>query len=178
MLDVYRDPIGSMEAWHLVWVWPTRLTERHRVCRQEHIAVATEKLAALRIINPKARLRAALRIDCEVEKILEHYHVRRYLKVARTVSAEHSFKQTRRGRQGPNSSYRRITRRHYDLAWIIDRASVSYDERSDGMYPLICNDRDLTAEQVLQAHKGQPTIEKRFEQLKAVHEIAPVFLKN
>ncbi len=40
------------------------------------------------------------------------------------------------------------------------------------------NDRGLAAEQVLQAHKGQPTIEKRFEQLKTVHEIAPVFLKN
>ena len=32
--------------------------------------------------------------------------------------------------------------------------------------------------QVLEAHKGQPTIEKRFEQIKTVHEIAPVFLKN
>jgi transposase len=31
---------------------------------------------------------------------------------------------------------------------------------------------------VLEAHKRQPTIEKRFEQLKTVHEIAPVFLKN
>ncbi len=30
----------------------------------------------------------------------------------------------------------------------------------------------------LQAHKGQPTIEKRFEQLKTINEIAPVFLKN
>src|SRR5260221_10075613 len=28
------------------------------------------------------------------------------------------------------------------------------------------------------AFKGQPTIEKRFEQIKTVHEIAPVFLKN
>ncbi len=177
---VYRDPIGSMEAWPLVWVWSTRLTERQRIRRQEHIAVATEKLAALRarIVSPKARLRAASRIDFEVEKILEHYHVRRYLKVTRTVSAEHSFKQTRRGRPGPNSAYRRITRRHYDLEWSIDQAAVTYDERSDGMYPLVTNDRDLTAEQVLQAHKGQPTIEKRFEQLKTVHEIAPVFLKN
>lgn len=32
--------------------------------------------------------------------------------------------------------------------------------------------------QLLEAHKGQPTIEKRFEQTKTVHEIAPVFLKN
>lgn len=31
---------------------------------------------------------------------------------------------------------------------------------------------------MLEAHKGQPAIEKRFEQIKTVHEIAPVFLKN
>lgn len=46
------------------------------------------------------------------------------------------------------------------------------------MYPLMTNDRQLTAAQVLQAHKGQPMIEKRFEQIKTVHEIAPVFLKD
>ena len=44
--------------------------------------------------------------------------------------------------------------------------------------PLLTNDRSLTPVQVLQAHKGQPTIEKRFEQVKTMHEIAPVFLKN
>jgi transposase len=46
------------------------------------------------------------------------------------------------------------------------------------MYPLITNDRALSPAQVLEAHKGQPMIEKRFEQIKTVHEIAPVFLKN
>jgi len=46
------------------------------------------------------------------------------------------------------------------------------------MYPLLTNDRSLSPAQVLEAHKGQPTIEKRFEQIKTVHEIAPVFLKN
>ena len=46
------------------------------------------------------------------------------------------------------------------------------------MYPLLCNDRKLTAAEILVAHKGQPCIEKRFEQIKTVHEIAPVFLKN
>ena len=40
------------------------------------------------------------------------------------------------------------------------------------------NDRSLSPAQVLAAHKGQPRIEKRFEQIKSVHEIAPVFLKN
>jgi transposase len=36
----------------------------------------------------------------------------------------------------------------------------------------------MSPAQVLQAHKGQPMIEKRFEQIKTVHEIAPVLLKN
>jgi hypothetical protein len=45
-------------------------------------------------------------------------------------------------------------------------------------YPLLSNDRSLSPAQVLTAHKGQQRIEKRFEQLKSVHEVAPVFLKN
>jgi transposase len=60
----------------------------------------------------------------------------------------------------------------------VEAAAVAYDEKSDGMYPLLSNDPKLTPAQVLEAHKGQPTIEKRFEQIKTVHEIAPVFLKN
>jgi transposase len=46
------------------------------------------------------------------------------------------------------------------------------------MYPLITNDRKLSPVEVLQAHKGQPMIEKRFEQVKTVHEIAPILLKD
>ena len=55
---------------------------------------------------------------------------------------------------------------------------IAYDRKSDGMYPLLTNDRKLTDAQVLEAHKRQPTIEKRFEQTKTVFEIAPVLLKN
>lgn len=46
------------------------------------------------------------------------------------------------------------------------------------MYPLLTNDRSLSAPDVLEAHKRQPNIEKRFQQIKTVHEIAPLFLKN
>jgi hypothetical protein len=40
------------------------------------------------------------------------------------------------------------------------------------------NDRELSSTEVLQAHKSHPMIEKRFEQVKTVHQIAPIFLKN
>jgi transposase len=44
--------------------------------------------------------------------------------------------------------------------------------------PLLTNDRALTTKEVLEARKRQPALEKRFEQLKSVFEIAPVLLKN
>jgi transposase len=64
------------------------------------------------------------------------------------------------------------------VAWTLDEAALAYDRKSAGMYPLLTNDRALPAAAVLEAHKGQPAIEKRFAQTKTVHEIAPVFLKN
>ena len=79
---------------------------------------------------------------------------------------------------GPDTAYRKITRRRFDIEWTLDAQAIAYDQKSDGMYPLLCNDPSLSPAQVLTAHKGQPCIEKRFEQLKSVHEIAPVFLKN
>jgi transposase len=178
--SVYRDPLGSAEGFTLIWVWSTLLTLRQQTRRHRNIATATEALAALRrrILGPRSRVRGGARIDLEVELILEQHRVRRYLKVKRVPRPEHTFKQTQRGRPGPDTEYRRVTRRRYDLEWAVDQAAIDYDKKSDGMYPLICNDRNLTAAQVLEAHKGQPTIEKRFEQIKTVHEIAPVFLKN
>jgi transposase len=178
--SVYRDPLGSAEGFSLIWVWSTLLTLRQQERRHRNIATATEALAALRrrILGPRSRVRGGARIDLEVELILEQHRVRRYLKVKRLPRPEHTFKQTQRGRPGPDTEYRRVTRRRYDLQWSADQAAIDYDKKSDGMYPLICNDRNLTAAQVLEAHKGQPTIEKRFQQIKTVHEIAPVFLKN
>jgi transposase len=178
--SVYRDPLGSAEGFSLIWVWSTLLTLRQQARRHRNIATATEALSALRrrILGARSRIRGGARIDLEVEMILEQHRVRRYLKVKRVPRPEHTFKQKQRGRPGPDTEYRRVTLRRYDLEWTVDQAAIDYDKRSDGMYPLICNDRNLTAVQVLEAHKGQPTIEKRFEQIKTVHEIAPVFLKN
>ncbi len=164
----------------MAWVFSSLLRLRQEARRRRNIAAATEALDALRarLLKARARLRGAAQIDLEVAQLLEHYHVGRYLKVQRLVREEHAFKQTRRGRPGPDTAYRKITRRRYDIEATLDQAAVDYDQKSDGMYPLLTNDRSLTPAQVLAAHKGQPTIEKRFEQIKTVHEIAPVFLKN
>ena len=58
-------------------------------------------------------------------RILERYEVRRQLKVKCTVRPEHTFRQTRRGRPGPNVAYRRVTRHDYEIEWTLDQPAVS-----------------------------------------------------
>lgn len=177
---VFRAPLPSREAWPVIWVWSSLLAIRQEQRRRERIATATQQLEELkqRLAGPKTRLRKAAEVERRIEQILDRNHVARYMKVRRTARLEHSFRQTQRGRPGPKTSYRKITRRRWDVVWSLDEEAIEYDRKSDGMYPLLTNDRDLPASRVLEAHKGQPTIEKRFEQTKSVHEIAPVFLKN
>ena len=161
-------------------MWSTLLTLRQHARRLRNIAAAVEDFQHLRqrLASSKTRLRGAPEIDLQIKLTLDKHHVSRYLKVRRVVREEHVFKQARRGRPCPDTAYRKITKRRFDVQWDTDEDAITYDRRSDGMYPLMTNDRKLTAAQVLEAHKGQPMIEKRFEQIKTVHEIAPVFLKD
>jgi len=178
--SVYRAPLPSAQAWSVVWVWSSLLTLRQEARRRRNIAAATEALEQLkeRLAGAKARLRGAAEIDAQVQSILDGHFVGRYVLVSRTVREEHIFRQTKRGRPGPKTGYRKITKRRFDIVWSTDEGAIAYDHKSDGMYPLMTNDRTLSAAQILEAHKGQPMIEKRFEQIKTVHEIAPVFLKD
>jgi transposase len=177
---VYRAPLPSREAWPVIWVRSALLALRQEQTRRERLAAALEALTDLqrRLRSPRSRVRAAHELDKKIEAILEQHQVRRYLTVRRTARTEQRFRQMRRGRPGPDTPYRKTTRRHPDLEWRLEDAALAYDRKSDGMYPLLTNDKTLTPAQVLEAHKGQPTLEKRFQQTKTVHELAPVFLKN
>jgi transposase len=177
---VYKPDLPSKEGWPVIWVWSTLLTLHQAASRDRRLAAAVEALRELkqRLAAPRGRRPKADEVDLRVAQILDQYHIARYLKVTR-LQREHSvYKQQRRGRPSKDTAYRKLTKRRYDIEWSIDEAIVAYDQKSDGCYPLLTNDRSLSPAQVLAAHKAQPKIEKRFEQLKSVHEIAPVYLHN
>lgn len=177
---VFRYPIPSREGWPVTWVRSALLSLRQEQGRRERSAKAIEELEDLkrRLQSPRTRLRKASEIDLRIAEILAHRRVARYIKVKRKIREEHVYRQKTPGRPGPETEYRRRTRRRHDITWEIDQAAIDFDRKSDGMYPVLTNDRSLTCRQVLEAHKAQPLIEKRFEQTKTVYEIAPVLLKN
>jgi len=177
---VFKYPIPSREGWPVIWVWSSLLALRQEQTRRERIAKAVEELGDLKqkLRNPRSRLRSASEIDRKIEQIVYAAGVPEYVRVERRMEEDHTFRQVTPGRPGPDTEYRRKTKRRHDIVWHIDEVAIAFDRRSDGMYPLLTNDKTLSPRAVLEAHKGQPKIEKRFEQMKTVHEIAPVFLKN
>lgn len=177
---VFRSPVPSREGWPVIWVYSALLALRQERTRQERLARAIERLQEFnaRLLGPRPRHRSRRQVRERVEEILSERHVRRYLKVEIVPDPQDYFKQENPGRPGPNTRYVRKTRSRWRLAWTLDEKRVTYDHKSDGMYPLLTNDLELSAAQALQAHKRQPAIEKRFEQTKTVFEIAPVLLKN
>jgi transposase len=177
---VYKDPIPSCEAWPIIWVNSSLLALKQDQTRREQLARAKESLEELkaRLAAPKSRIRKAPQVQKVIQEILGRVTSGNYLEVHKTRIDVHRFKQERRGRPSSKTTYRRITRRRWDIVWTINEEQIVYDKKSDGMFPLLTNDKKLKPAQALEAYKGQPVLEKRFEQCKTVHEIAPVLLKN
>ncbi len=167
---VLRAPLPSREAWPVVWVHGALSALRQENRRRERIARAGEDLCAL---NAK---RAEL--EQHIKGILGEHHVEAFLVVELYPAEQHHFRQAVRGRPGPNTRYVRKAREFRQLRWSLDEDAITYARNTDGMYPLLTNDRSLSNAQVFEAHKRQPSIEKRFAQVKNVFEIAPVLLKN
>jgi len=177
---VFRYPLPSREGWPVMWVWNTLLAQHHDQVRRDRLARLDQELDDVQyaLAGPRPRRRTRAAVEESVRALLDQFQVARYLRVTVLDAPEHRYRQEHRGRPGPGTRYRRITRDRFRLVWQTDDEAVTRDRTSDGMFPLLTNDRTLTPRAVLEAYQRQPQIEKRFEELKTVYEIAPVFLKN
>lgn len=177
---VMRYHLPSQEGWPVIWVFSSLLRLRQAASRRERIARAEQELSdlAAHCLGPRPRKRSRYEIQRQIDEIAERLKVKRYINISLGAISEHSFRQEHPGRPGPHTKYKRKTKKRWKIQWRLDEEAIAYDHASDGMYPLLTNDRTLNPHQVLEAHKRQPTLEKRFEQAKTVFEIAPVLLKN
>jgi len=177
---VYRAELPSREVWPVVWVYSSLLALRQDSRRRERIARAKQEFADLnaKLCAPRAHRRKRADVQQRVDDILAESRTKKYFTIELYQGEEHHFRQAVRGRPGPNTRYLRKTRKFWQVRFPLDDAAIAYERKSDGMFPLLTNDRSLTDAQVFEAYKRQPSIEKRFEQTKTVFEIAPVLLKN
>jgi transposase len=179
-LSVSDDDHIHSDGYRLLWYRSTRKTEQDRARRARSIQKATEALSELRdrLQSPRTRFRERSKVEHAVEEILTDAEVKSWLLVEIEEQEEETFRQTTRGRPSDQTQYRRETRSRFTFTWKSNMEAISEAEREDGVFPLLTNDRKLSAIQVLQAYKRQPLLEKRFSQFKTDFAVAPVYLKN
>jgi transposase len=177
---VVEAALPSQEGYRIVWVWNSLMALEDAEARQGRIEKAYQGIEQLqtKLQGQRCRLRIRERVEKAAEKILQESGAGRWVRLEIEERQEPVYRQERRGRPGGNTKYLRTKRLRFSVAARVREDVIIADGRSDGMFPLITNCRDLLCKQILEAYKFQPKLEKRHEQLKTVQDLAPVWLKN
>jgi transposase len=179
-LSISGDDHVHSEGYRLFWYHSLRKAGLDGLARTRSIQRATEALGELRdrLQGPRTRFRERVPVEQAVAKVLADAGAGSWLTVAIEETEEETFRQAAPGRPNKDTRYVKQTRPRYTLSWKLNLEAITEAEREDGVFPLLTNDREMTATQVLQAYKRQPMIEKRFSQFKTDFAVAPVYLKN
>ncbi len=173
-------PAPSAEGYRIVWVHSTAKAARDAAARQARIEAGITAIEALhtKLAGPRSRLKTRFSVEAAAATALADAHAPRWVTAAVTATVTKTYKQQGRGRPGPDTRYREIATTRYGLRADIALDRVAYDAASDGCFPLITNDPDLTDAQVLGAYRYQPNLERRHHLLKSIQHAAPVLLHN
>lgn len=179
-LFVCADETLSSEGYRLLWYRSTRKAELDLASRARRVQRALANLTELRerLASPRTRFRERGKVQRAVEDLLAQCDVESWIRVSIEEREDATYRQAQPGRPSKHTKYKKETRPRYHLTWELDAVAFANAEREDGIFPLLTNDRQLSAEEVLRAYKRQPLIEKRFSQFKTDFAVAPVYLKD
>lgn len=179
-VSVWEEEWTTSEGYRLLWYHRVGKAEQDQAARQRRTEQALAELATLRkrMAKPKSRYRERAHVDQAVTKILSHRQVERWVKVQIEIKETESFRQAQPGRPTKDTRYVREVRTRFDLSVEVDAEQLAREALCDGVSPLLTNDRQMNAEEIVRAYKRQPLIEKRFSQFKTDFSVAPVYLKE
>jgi transposase len=163
----------------IVWIKSSQKAENDRQLRDDLIQ---KSIAELKILSTKLnryRLKKRKQIQQAVKQILATNKTAEYLSTQLESRFIVSRKYPSVGRPSKNLSEHKTSRiTEYSLSWTLNHNILRRHSRADGVFPLITNNNEMSAKEVLQTYKYQSFLEKRHSQLKSVLQIAPVYLKK
>ena len=131
-----------------------------------------------KLTSPRTRYRRRVSVTEAVAAILQAHGTTDWIELQIDEHEQEIFRQEGRGRPNDQTKYPWQVKSCFELRHAPNHVALAAAAVSDGIFPLITNDRKLSEQALLLAYKGQPVIEKRFEQLKTEFEVALVFLKE
>lgn len=181
--DVFRVSTNdylSKEGYRIFWFHSRGKAESDAATRSRRLQRAIQELTEFRarLASSRTRFRQREKVSAVVESILESRGAGAMLSVEIHEQQHESFQQATRGRPNGNTQYTRHLETRFDIRWQVNTQQLELAATGDGVFPLITNLSDWRSQDVLQAYKRQPIIEKRFSQLKTDFHVAPIYLKS
>ncbi|HET54891.1 MAG TPA: IS1634 family transposase [Ignavibacteria bacterium] len=165
-------------AYTIYWIHSSQKKIQDFQRRQVLLQHAEKSLAELSLRLNKRQLKSKDAIVQAVNNILEKYKVTPFYKIA-IQQREISYQvQSGKGKPGPNTKYKTLTETIFSLCWYQNKRTLYQEKNVDGIFPLLCTDKNIDAKTALAAYKYQPRLEKRFTQFKSIHHAAPLLFKN
>jgi transposase len=173
-------PLPSAEGYRIVWVHSTAKASRDAQTRASRIDAGVTAVEALdaKLAGSRSRFKTRIAVEQAATEALTNAGADQWVTVTVSETTSKTYKQARAGRPGPNTNYREINSTRFTISHDIRLEQIRYDAASDGCFPLISNDRELSDADVLGAYRYQPNLERRHHLLKSVQDAAPVLLHN
>jgi transposase len=181
--DVYwavPAPSCSEEGYRIVWMRSSAKRVHDATARTEQIERAGTALEVLSVSlsASRCRLKDRVAVEAAAKAAIAAAGATRWVRFEVEDEVLYDHRQEQRGRPGPNTRYRRIERHCFSLSWSTDAAAVAYDAASDGCFPMVTNDTEMTEAELLAVYKRQPRLERRHATFKGVIEAVPLELKS
>ena len=112
------------------------------------------------------------------KNILKNTETEKFFEVILHQTKKAHIVKSSRGRPRNDLNHQIIEKTIFEISWTKNKKAIEAEKNIDGIYPLLSTDPDLSAKEVLMAYKYQPKLEKRFTQLKSVHNAAPLLFKK
>ncbi|MDA8268033.1 MAG: IS1634 family transposase [Actinomycetota bacterium] len=177
---VFEAPLPSTDGYRVVWVHSSVKAARDAAARSARVEAGLAAIEAVqaRLASPKSRLKTLVAAEAAASEALADAGAGRWVGFTVTESTNTTYRQERRGRPGANTRYRRSDKPVFSVTAHVLAELVSYDAATDGCFPLVTCDPDMTPAAVLAAYRYQPNLERRHHMLKGPQLVAPVFLES
>jgi transposase len=172
------DYFTAKRGYKIHWIYSSEKRKRDRENRDKHLKKVEQCLAELNGKINKRGLKTSTAIEEAAQQIVKEQQLEDFFHISIGTITEKYQVQIGTGRPGKNTKYRTRVNTLYTLSWTQKKQALKEEAQTDGVFPLLCTDKELTAKEVLKAYKYQPRLEKRFAQFKSIHNAAPLLFKK
>ena len=174
----FEYPQPCSDGYRLLWYRSSVKQAEDRASRTERLEKFRTWHQAFQGSAKRRRFAGEEQALAKGRQVVQEQHVSDWIGVRVEKHLEIRETQVGRGRPGANTQYERREEIEYELIFEENPAAIAAAEKCDGLFCLTSNDENLTLKDFLAHYKYQPFLEKRFEQLKTVFEVTPLWLKE